>query len=371
MTAPIMRTPRTVDVEITARCNLRCRYCYFFDNPSVQYRDLPTDEWLAFFEELGSCGVMEVTLAGGEPFIRKDLAQLVDRIVANRMRFSILSNGSLITDQIAAHLARTGRCSAVQVSVDGSCAEVHDSCRGTGSFQRAVHGIRILQTHGVPVTARVTIHRFNVHDLHGTAVFLLEELGLPSFSTNAAGYLGSCRTNAAWLMLGTEERQLAMEILLALHRRYPGRITASAGPMAEARLWGRMERARLERAAGSPGEGALTACGCPFTRLTVRADGTYVPCTMLAHMRLGTINRDPLIKVWQTSEDLNRLRGRRSFSLKEFDFCAGCSYLPYCTGNCPALAYAMTGSVDHPSPDACLRNFLRNGGSLPLPLAGS
>ena len=364
MAAPLMRTPRTVDVEITARCNLRCRYCYFFDNPAVQYRDLPTEEWLAFFDELGQSGVMEVTLAGGEPFLRKDLPQLVDRIVANRMRFSILSNGSLITERIAAHLAQTGRCNAVQVSVDGSCAEVHDICRGTGSFESAVRGIGVLQRHHVPVTVRVTIHRYNVNDLHETAVFLLEELGLPAFSTNAAGYLGSCRTNAAWLMLGTEERQLAMEILLALQRRYPGRILASAGPMAEGVLWSRMERARAEKAAAFPAGGALTACGCPFSRLAVRADGTYVPCTMLAYMGLGRIRRDPLSEVWQQSEGLNRLRGRHAIPLSEFDFCAECEYLPYCSGNCPALAYAHTGEVDYPAPDACLRSFLRSGGSL-------
>ena len=115
-----MRTPRSLSLEITARCNLRCRYCYFFDNPAVEYRDLPTDEWLRFFDELGSLGVMKVTLAGGEPFIRKDLPALIEGIVRNRMRFSFLSNGGLIDDEIAAFIAGTGRCEYVQVSVDGS-----------------------------------------------------------------------------------------------------------------------------------------------------------------------------------------------------------------------------------------------------------
>ncbi len=139
---------------------------------------------------------MNVTLAGGEPFIREDLATLLEGIVRNRMRFSLLSNGALIDDEIAAFIARTGRCSAVQISVDGSCAEVHDSCRGQGAFDGAMRGIRTLQRHRVNVAVRVTIHRNNVHDLENIAHFLLDELGLPGFGTNSAGYLGTCRLNA-------------------------------------------------------------------------------------------------------------------------------------------------------------------------------
>ncbi len=133
----VMRTPRSLDIEITARCNLRCRYCYFFNNPAVEYRDLPTDEWLKFFDELGSLGVMNVTLAGGEPFIREDLTVLLlEGLVRNRMRFSLLSNGALIDDEMAAFIARTGRCEYVQVSVDGSCAEVHDYLSRARLFRR-------------------------------------------------------------------------------------------------------------------------------------------------------------------------------------------------------------------------------------------
>ena len=127
---PVMRTPRNVQIEITARCNLRCRYCYFFNNPEVEYRDLSTEEWLTFFDELGRAGVMRLSLAGGEPFIREDLPELLEGIVRNRLRFSLLSNGGLIDDEIAAFIAGTGRCDYVQVSVDGSCPETHDAGRG-------------------------------------------------------------------------------------------------------------------------------------------------------------------------------------------------------------------------------------------------
>lgn len=360
----VMRTPRTVDIEITARCNLRCRYCYFFQNPEVEYRDLPTDAWLAFFDELGSLGVMSLTLAGGEPFLRDDLPALLERIVRNRMRFSLLSNGSLIDDRIAAFLEATHRCDHVQVSVDGSRAETHDACRGPGSYEGAIRGIRTLQRHRVNVAVRLTIHRHNVHDLENIARLLLEDLGLPSFSTNSAGYLGACRVNAEDVLLDATDRHAAMATLLRLAEKYNGRISANAGPLAEGRMWRRMEEARSKGAPSLTGRGRLTACGCPRNKIAIRADGAIVPCTMLAHIELGRINRDSLAEVWRDSPDLNRLRNRHVIPLTDFSFCAGCSYIPYCTGNCPGLAYTLTGKVDHPSPDACLRRFLAGGGEI-------
>ena len=360
----VMRTPRSLSLEITARCNLRCRYCYFFNNPEVVYRDLPTDDWLQFFDELGTLGVMGVVLAGGEPFIREDLPALVEGIVRNRMRYSFLSNGGLIDEGIAAFIAGTGRCDHVQVSVDGSCAEVHDSCRGQGSFDGAVRGIRILQRHGIHLGVRVTIHRNNVDDLDNIARFLLEDLGISDFGTNSAGYMGTCRDNAANVLLSLDERQSAMAALVRLAAKYPGRISATAGPLADARMWGRMEEARAQGNPAFPNGGHLTACGCARNKIAVRSDGVIVPCNMLAHVELGRINQDSLADIWQNSPALNALRERTAKPLADFAFCAGCSYIPYCTGNCPGLAYTLTGQIDHPSPDACLKRFLQDGGTL-------
>jgi SynChlorMet cassette radical SAM/SPASM protein ScmE len=307
---------------------------------------------------------MSVTLAGGEPFLREDLSILLKGIVRNRMRFSFLSNGILIGDEIAACIASTGRCEYVQVSVDGSCPEIHDSCRGQGSFDGAIRGLRTLQRHQINATVRVTIHRNNVHDLENIAHFLLDELGLPAFGTNAAGYMGTCRVNANDLLLNIEERKEAMATLLRLTAKYPDRISASAGPLAEGRVWRRMEEARVQGQPAFYNGGRLTACGCPSNKISVRADGAIVPCNMLTHITLGQINRDSLTDIWQYNPVLNQLRSRHTIPLTQFEFCAGCPYIPYCTGNCPGLAYALTGQVDHPSPDACLRRFLEAGGSI-------
>jgi SynChlorMet cassette radical SAM/SPASM protein ScmE len=208
------------------------------------------------------------------------------------------------------------------------------------------------------------VHRYNVHDLEATARLLLEELGLGSFGTNSAGYLGSCRVHADEVMLTTEERQVAMETLARLAKKYEGRIQASAGPLANARMWLAMEEARAAGAPPFARGGRLTACGCHGNKIAIRADGAIVPCNMLPHIELGRINHDSLAEVWQHHPALKDLRTRHTIPLTEFEFCAGCEYLPYCTGNCPALAYTLTGQVNHPSPDACLRRFLAEGGTL-------
>ena len=68
----IMKSPRSVDLEITTRCNLRCSYCSHFSSGGDVSEDLPKEEWLSFFDELGRCAVVDVCLSGGEGEGRND-----------------------------------------------------------------------------------------------------------------------------------------------------------------------------------------------------------------------------------------------------------------------------------------------------------
>ena len=358
-------TPLSVDIAITSQCNLRCRYCSHFTGASDTGQDLAKEEWLDFFEELNRCKVLNVVLQGGEPFLRKDLKMLIDGIVRNRMRFAILSNGTLITEGMAAFLASTRRCDNVQVSIDGSTPTSHDAFRGKGNFFKTIKGIEYLQKHCVPVSVRVTIHRKNVNDLNGIARLLLEDIGLDGFSTNSASHMGLCRQNAEQVQLTTEERTLAMATLVKLNEQYSGRISATAGPLAEAKTWRLMEEAHGGKKAFIPGGGFLTGCSGPMDNIAVRSDGIMTPCSQLGHIELGRINVHDLKEVWQNHPDLKRLRERHHIALSRFEFCRACEYMNYCTGNCPALAYTLEGDENHPSPDACFKRFLAKGGRLP------
>ncbi len=73
---PVMKTPRSVEIAVTGRCNLRCLFCSHFTSAGDTGSELSTDEWLSFIDELGSLSVMSVTLSGGEAFVREDLREI-------------------------------------------------------------------------------------------------------------------------------------------------------------------------------------------------------------------------------------------------------------------------------------------------------
>jgi SynChlorMet cassette radical SAM/SPASM protein ScmE len=353
-----------VSLEITDKCNLRCKYCYHFTGPGNVNKDLPLQEWLTFLKELPECGATNVTLGGGEPFLRDDLKEIITGVVENSLRFSMVSNGSLITDDIAKFIASTKKCDFIQISVDGSTPEIHDSCRGQGSFEGAVRGIKILQKHKIPITVRVTIHHQNVHDLENIAKFLLEDLKIPNFSTNSVGYIGLCRKNANQTQLTTQDRMYAMQKLLELNKKYGKRVTSKAGPLTEAKIWLKMETAKKE-GKQNPKSGCLGTCTGILKSLSVRADGIIVPCSQMSHIELGLINQDSLLDVWYKHSELIRLRERNQKSLSDFESCKNCDYVKYCCGGCPAMAYYTEERDDCIAPSFCLKKFLEDGGKLP------
>lgn len=361
----VKKTPASLDIDITNRCNLHCSYCSHFSSAGDTDTDLATPEWLQFFDELKECAVKEVTLSGGEALLRTDIKEIINGIRDARMRYSILSNGTLITEELAGFIQNSGRCNSVQVSIDGPGPESHDIFRGEGSFAKAVAGLKMLLKYKIPSTVRVTIHKYNYTRLEEISRLLLEEVGLPSFSTNSAGYVGLCRQNKDTVQLDVDEYSFTIAKLFELNRKYHGRITAQAGPLASGRHWLEMQQALDQSEAGFAGCGALVSCGGVFNKMAVRSDGVLIPCVQLPHLELGRINRDSLREVWQNHPELTRLRERRSTLLGDFPFCRDCRFIPYCRGGCPALAYTLTGNENNPAPDACYRTFLAAGGKLP------
>ncbi len=357
--------PRAVDISIAGRCNLRCTYCFY--DPEMKTRpDLPGSEWKRFFAELGSLSVREVCLSGGEVFTRGDLWDLVDAVIANRMRYAFLTNGTLVTEKTIAEFdrgKRLKRLNHVQVSLDGSRAEVHDRSRGAGSFEKAVRGLRLFKEAGLPVTVRLTVNRHNVGDLENTARLILDDIGLPGFSTNDAIPVGAGCENQEAITLSAAEQVRAMDVLADLAERYPGRIQAQAGPLTKKRMYGEMEQARRTGERVSWQTGKLTACGCVYDKIAVHHDGVITPCNMLPALELGRINRDDLSDIWRNAPVLKAMKDRRTVPMTDVPGCGDCTWNGLCNGGCPGYAYEVYKDLNRENPADCYRRFLEETGN--------
>lgn len=356
----VKSAPKAVDISITGRCNLECQYCYYADEMTA-HSDLTTGQWMTFFEELGELAVQRVTITGGEAFTRADLFTLIDGIIANKMRYSILSNGTLITKEIIEKFAkgkRRLRLDSIQVSIDGSCADIHNRSRPRDSFDRALRGLRLLKEHGFPVTVRVTVNPYNVDDIENIAHLLLTDVGLPGFSTNEAVLMGTARCFGENILLTEEERQRASEKLTALNEKYHSRISAQAGPLSRGQFFSEIEE-RLEHGeTGIPGRGTLCSCGGVFSKMAVFHDGTMVPCNLLPTLTMGVIGVRPLREAWLYDPAINAVRQRRKIPLSSLSTCSDCRYTGFCAGGCPASVLAKTGQLNARDTHYCYRIYV-------------
>jgi MoaA/NifB/PqqE/SkfB family radical SAM enzyme len=133
--------PMTVTLQITRRCNLRCIYC----SEDAMIKE-PTHAFLAsMIDKLQ--GVSRVIIAGGEPTLRKDLADIADELARKVSVVAMASNVVLMTPELAARLSRS--LSYVDVTVDGK-RETHDKIRG--SYDQVLRGIHLLIDAGVEVS---------------------------------------------------------------------------------------------------------------------------------------------------------------------------------------------------------------------------
>lgn len=359
----LVRRPQSLDISLTGRCNLRCRYC-FYSNEMAGLADLPSEQWLAFFRELGNLAVQRVTLSGGEVFCRPDLFALIDGIIDSRMRYGLLTNGTLIDEKTISAFAigkRRLRLDSIQISIDGSCASIHNKSRPPDSFDRAIRGLQLLQEAGLPVTVRVTVNRHNIDDLENIAALLLDEIGLPSFSTNEAQEMGTARCHGQDVVLTWAERHRAGTILFDLKQRYRDRLNASAGPLAVAEQLADMEERITQGETEMGGRGTLSSCGGVFSKMAVLHDGSMVPCNLLPEMTMGTVGKTPLQETWLHHPFINAMRQRQKISLHSLPGCKDCKFIGFCSGGCPATAKVKFNKLNVIDPATCYRLYQQQG----------
>ena len=328
-----LSAPEKIYIDATAECNLSCRYCYHFDSPSAVAASLPLSEWQAFFAEASSIGVMHINISGGEPLTRPDLPELLTAVKHSRMRFDLITNGMLVTEDLARFVASTGRCNYVQISLDGTQA-VHDSMRGDGSFAGAVRAMRLFSDIGVRVVARATIGQHNLGYLANTAE-IAAAAGAVRLGAYPLAIQGLCDKPPEPFELDIPGFVDAVKEYFELCANPVG-IEVRSGIATLYRRWQSSVRRTAQRDRCHQHDGHLAACNSVFRKMAVRADGMMIPCQALSNVELGRINSTPLKDAWARAEALTSLRRRRDIPLDRFERCAACEYMRYCIGGCAA-----------------------------------
>jgi MoaA/NifB/PqqE/SkfB family radical SAM enzyme len=187
------RLPMGAVYEATMRCNLHCEFCYVGDllNLEGEWRqELSLDALRTAFPERAE---FQVSLTGGEIFMRKDIMSVLDLFREKGYACGYLTtNGTIINDERAealADLASAGFLKHISVSIDGP-GEVHDVARGLkGTFERTCEGLRRLQAAARRRHAplRVSINTTVAHeslDALDRMVDVADELGVDAIGLN-------------------------------------------------------------------------------------------------------------------------------------------------------------------------------------------
>lgn len=313
--------PFVVQWHLHDACNLACRHCYREpeSRPSLgpQARRAVLLGIHAFLARLGVPGRLH--LAGGEPTACGQLPEIVAEARRLGIRCRILSNGTLMNPDLAAHLARH-ECLGVQVSVEGP-REIHDALRGTGSFEAALHGVAILKAAGVPTTLAMTLHGENLAHLEEVARLAREHADRVYYSrlvpTGRGATLDPGLEPGPW---NTVQKRI-----LALARTQPVALRDPTFRPHFAAPW---------HARKAP---VVAGCAAGWRCLAIESDGTVYPCRRLA-VPLGNVLQDDLLELWRRHPFLGRLRDRDALE----GACGRCAYRWVC-GGCRAIPYAVHG----------------------------
>ena len=136
--------PLFASYNVTGRCNMRCIFCEWWKN---DIPELSTKNALAAIDAVCNWGVPFFDLSGGEPLLRKDLIVLAKRVASHGCLVSMNTNGTLLNEGRVSEIADV--FDTVVVSLDGP-KEVHDQIRGVpGTYEKAIHAIRLLKANGV------------------------------------------------------------------------------------------------------------------------------------------------------------------------------------------------------------------------------
>lgn len=164
---------RLINLDITSKCNLACQHCGAPDKKGEEELDL--NSVLNLLEQMVKMNCYELIIAGGEPFCRPDILDILVKASESRIHTAILTNGTMIDEKIASNLGELPYLTYVRISMEYTGEEL-DTYRGRpGVFKDIQQGIQYLKQNGITVGLNTTIDKRNISQVGDILDFALEQ----------------------------------------------------------------------------------------------------------------------------------------------------------------------------------------------------
>jgi radical SAM protein with 4Fe4S-binding SPASM domain len=326
--------------ELTLQCDLACKHCGSRAG-KPRAAELTTEECLDVVAQLAEMGAKEVSLIGGEAYLREDWDVIAAAIVDSGMVCTMVSGGRSWDSERALRALAAGLAS-VSVSIDGM-ARAHDEQRGLlGSFTSAVRSMRALRQAGVEVTANSQLNKRSIEDLDAM-LDLFIELGVTGWQVAMTVPMGRAADRPEWLLqppdlleLFPRLAHLANRARAAGIRIFPGNNVGYFGPHEDA--------LRGVTFAGT-GVEHFEGCVAGVSLLGIEADGAIKGCPSLPTTSYagGNVRERRIREIWEGASELAFARDPRAMRGELWGFCAGCYYADVCRGGCSWTAHVFFG----------------------------
>ncbi len=304
-------------------CNLRCSHCFVSAGGSGK-DELSTDEIKALVREAESLGAFRFYLTGGEPFLRKDIFELIRYVLRDgKNQLIVLSNGTLLDKETVSGLKPFRKKNLnLQISIEGPNKETNDFIRGKGSFERAVKGIKNLVKIGVAPIVTTTVTKKNLQEILQIPD-LLHPLGVKNLHVLWLHNRGRAKDRAD-LLIDAAKLKDTMRRLLRKSKKMG--IVVDNEISYKARV--RSKRGRKQ-----------DLCNSCYEMLSVDSNGDVYPCAPLngeTSFLCGSVRKGSLREIWEESK---MAKAVRELSVSKKEDCRACDLRYICGGGCFCQSY--------------------------------
>ena len=147
-------------IEITSYCNLNCKHCY--NNSGGNGNSMSILELKKIVRFIKLYKISEVIISGGEPLLNNNIYFFVNELSNLGISIKLVTNGTIINSDF---LACAPLFDDIQISLEGSLAEIHEKIRGENSYNTTIENIKLLQKVCNKVSAKTTISIYNFFDV--------------------------------------------------------------------------------------------------------------------------------------------------------------------------------------------------------------